>query len=299
MQNLRGILYVVLAMLIFTIEDGFNKALSETLPAGQIVLLLGIGGTLIFLVASLVGRQPFRRAEVLHPVTLVRSASEGVATMAFVVSLALVPISTVASVFQAAPLAITLGAALFLGEKVGWRRWTAVLVGFAGVLVIIRPGMAGFQPQALVVLLAVTGIAVRDLCSRRLPAGLPSTVASALGFSALIPAALGLTLVTGTGFVAMDGREWLYMAAAIVTFAVAYYFLVSATRLGDASALTPFRYTRLIFTLILGAAVFGERPDLPTYIGATMIIGSGLYTYLRERRLARSTLKRKPTDGIV
>jgi drug/metabolite transporter (DMT)-like permease len=143
MNNLRGILLMVAAMAGFAVEDALIKAASATVPVGQILLFLGIGGTLAFgTLARLQGARLFTRVVLLRPV-LLRNASEMLGTMCFVSAIAIAPLSTVSAILQATPLAVTLGAALFLGAEVGWRRWTAILVGFAGVLIIVRPGHGG------------------------------------------------------------------------------------------------------------------------------------------------------------
>ncbi|MGI3164728.1 DMT family transporter [Pseudooceanicola sp. 200-1SW] len=290
MQNVRGIVLVILAMLFFTIEDGFNKYLTGDLPPGQVMILLGVGGVVLFGGICALRGYPVLGAASRHPTVVFRTISEGFSTLFFITSLALVPIATVAAVFQAMPLAITLGAALFLGEQVGWRRWSAVAVGFLGVLIVIRPGMAGFQIEALLVLGAVVAVAARDLLSRRMPPALPSTVAAFLAFAVLIPAGGILMAILGDSWAAMDARQSLLMLLSFLSMAAGYYFMLMATRVGDASAITPFRYTRLLFTLIMGALIFAEVPDALTYLGSALILASGLYTFLRERRLARRSL---------
>ncbi|MBR9762996.1 MAG: DMT family transporter [Rhodobacteraceae bacterium] len=290
MQNLRGIVLVILAMVFFTIEDGFNKFLTASLPAGQVVVLLGLGGVILFGGICLWQRHPVLGPLSRHPTVITRTVAEGFSTVFFISALALVPIATVGAVFQATPLAITLGAALFLGESVGWRRWSAIVVGFIGVLVVIRPGLDGFRPEALLVLGAVLAVAVRDLAARRMPPALPSTVAAFLAFSILVPTGALLLTIEGRSWQVMSAHQSVFMLLSFLSMAAGYYLVLLATRIGDASAVTPFRYTRLLFTLIMGALVFGEIPDLPTYLGSALILGSGLYTFLRERRLARRML---------
>ncbi|SEP57018.1 DMT family transporter [Thalassovita taeanensis] len=287
MNNLRGIFLVILSMAFFSLEDMFIKRMTETIPTGQVMATLGLGGALVFgLLAARQGQRLFGPATIRNGALALRTLSEGFAALFFITSLSLVPISTVSAVFQATPLAITLGAAVFLGEQVGWRRWSAILLGFVGVLIIIRPGMTGFQPASLFVLGAVVAIATRDLTSRRLPQAMSSTVVSFYGFAAIGVAGLPLLLITGATPQAMTLVDVGQMACALVFGVLGYYAIVSATRMGDAAAVTPFRYTRLIFSIALGMLVFGERPDLLTYVGSALIIITGLYTFLRERRAA-------------
>ncbi|MCP5001744.1 MAG: DMT family transporter, partial [Hyphomicrobiales bacterium] len=173
------------------------------------------------------------------------------------------------------------------GEQVGWRRWGAIGLGFVGVLMIIRPGMSGFDPAAAIVLITVIAITVRDLVTRRVPCEVSSSVVSFQGFASLALAGGMLMLLPGQNFTPMTGGLATTMACAVVFSAVGYYGIVAAMRIGDASAVSPFRYTRLLFSLIVGVLVFGERPDALMLTGAALIIGTGLYTFLRERHLAR------------
>lgn len=292
MDNLRGILLVLLSMAAFAVEDLWVKQMTEAVPNGQVIGMIGLGGALVFgLIAGATGAPLLTRAA-RHPVFVLRTAAEAMAAVSFVTALSLVPLGMVAAVFQATPLAVTLGAALFLGEPVGWRRWSAIAIGFAGVLIIIRPGLEGFRPEALIVLCAVIAIAARDLASRRLPAEISSITVSFYAFLALVAAAPLLMAITGDAPVAMARVDVLRLCGAVSFGVVGYYAIVMATRIGEVSAIMPFRYTRLVFSLILGMWVLGERPDAYTLLGAAIIIASGLYTYLRERRLARRQVSR-------
>ncbi|MEQ8292036.1 MAG: DMT family transporter [Roseovarius sp.] len=287
MQNIHGILLVIAAMAGFTIEDTLIKRMSQDIPVGQLLIILGLASTVIFaLIARVRGHDIFARAA-WRPMFLWRALAEATAAMAFVTSLSLVDISVVAAVFQATPLVITMGAALFLGEDVGWRRWTAIGLGFVGVLMIIRPGVAGFEPAALIVLISVCAIAARDLITRRIDANVSSFVISFQGFGVAIPAGFLLLALSGDGPTAMTPAHGAMMLGAVVVGALSYYGIVQAMRLGEAAAVTPFRYTRLLFSLVVGVTGFGEHPDTMTLAGAALIIATGLYTFVREQRLAR------------
>lgn len=289
LDNIRGIALVVLSMAAFTIEDMFIKSLTTAVPTGQVLFFLGTGGAMFFALMARAKGHRLLRPFFTMPTLRIRTLGEAVASVFFVTSLSLVPLATVAAVFQALPLAATLAAALFMGERVGWRRWAAICVGFSGVVLIIRPGMAGFNAASLLVLAAVAGITLRDLISRRLPSDLPSTVVSFHGFMALVVVGPLLVWARGQTLVALDLHQSLFMAAAIGFGVLGYYAIVIATRTADASVITPFRYTRLLFSILIGIAVFNEIPDGLTYAGAALIVGSGLYTFMRERRLARQS----------
>ena len=287
MNNLNGILIVIMAMAAFTVEDAFIKQLSGTIPVGQILLGLGIGSSIIFAVSTWIKGKRLSDPAAWRAPNLWRALAESLAAIAFATSLSLIDISVVAAVFQATPLVITMGAALFLGEDVGWRRWSAIMVGFVGVLMIIRPGMSAFDPNTLLVVFSVVAVAARDLFTRKIDASVDSTVVSFQGFTSLIIAGPILLWLTGGQIHGFTQSEGMMMAGGILFGAIGYYGIVVGMRIGDASAVTPFRYTRLIFSIIMGVLIFGERPDLMTMLGASLIISTGLYTFLRERRLAK------------
>jgi len=211
--------------------------------------------------------------------------SEGVSALAFVKALSLLSFSTVGAVFQVTPLVITMGAALFLGEKVGWRRWLAISVGFIGVLLIIKPGAGSFDSSVFWVVIAVLGVAFRDLVTRTIPVQVSSTVISFQAFLAAIVVGTVSLFVSSDGLIAISIKEAGLFSGAIVFGIAGYYAIVSAMRVGDASIVAPFRYSRLLFALLTGLFVFGDRLDSLSLLGAVIIIGTGLYTFARERQL--------------
>ena len=287
MHNLRAILLVIAAMAGFALEDTAIKVLSETLPVGEILVILAVACAALFgLWAVIKGDRIFARHN-WRPKPLLRAATEGFAAVSFATALAMVDISVVGAVFQSMPLVVTFAAALFLGETVGWRRWSAIAIGFVGVLMIIRPGLSGFDPNVLWVLVAVVMVATRDLMTRVMDAKVPSSVVSFQAFLAVIPAGLLKFWFAGESLQLPGTTEASLLVAATGCAIFGYSCIVAGMRLGDASAVTPFRYTRLVFSMAAGIVVFGERPDLMTFLGSALIIASGLYTFLRERQVAR------------
>lgn len=287
-DNLRGGLLMVLGMAGFALEDMLIKYLSASLPTGQIMLVIGVLGTLAMGGVAFVRGVPLFGHFLLSPVVMLRNLGEMLGAICFVTALALMPLSVATALFQTFPLAVTLGAALFLRESVGWRRWSAVLVGFAGVLIILRPFGQGFDPvPALFSLGAVMSLVLRDLATRRIPPGVASLSLSVWGFVVIIPAGL-LVMATGQVPKAMTFGQTGLLLASVTVAMVAYLAMVAATRIGEVSVIAPYRYTRIVFAMILGAVVFGERPDLWMTVGLVMIVGAGFYTFLRERRLSLS-----------
>ncbi len=285
--NQRGILYMVLGMGGFAVEDAFIKAASAHVPTGQILLTLGVlGGALFVALAWARGHRAWSR-EVLDRAVIGRNLSEMLGSLSYVGALALAPLVTVTAIFQAMPLAVTMGAALFLGERVGWRRWTAILVGFAGVMLIVRPGAVDFQPTSLLAVGAVIGLAARDLFTRRIPGHIDTMLLTAWGFLAVALVGAMQLWVTG-GAMRPSGPDALLLLGALAFGSVGYWWLTESTRLGELSAIMPFRYSRLLFALVIGVVLFGERPDGWTLLGAAIIVGSGIYAFARERARARA-----------
>ncbi len=286
MQNLRASMMMILAMAGFAAEDAIIKYLADDLPVGQIMIVIGLGGALAFgLLAMARGRRLFI-PQAVRGAVLLRNLSEMLGAGGVVLAISLVPLATVTAILQSMPLVVTLGAALFLGEAVGWRRWGAILAGFAGVLVILRPGSVDFDPAALIAVVALLGLAGRDLATRRVPVSVDSLQLSCWGFAMLVPAGMVL-LAFGSAPVAPSLVQWLWLALAVAMGMIAYGALVAATRLGDISATVPFRYSRLIFALVIGLVFFGEVPDGWTIAGSILVVGAGLFSFWRELLLQR------------
>lgn len=287
MDNFRGAVLMVLAMAGFAIEDMFIKLLADAVSVGQILTMLGIGGSLAFGAIVVAKGEPLFARQMLSAPIILRGLGDLIGALAFVSAIVLTPLSSASAILQATPLAVTLGAAVFLREPVGWRRWSAIFVGLIGVLLIIRPGLDSFESLSLLAVIAVFALALRDLATRRTPAIFSTMQLSFLGFIAIVPAGLSLMFFTGSAFVGLDTTQWLYIIAALSVGLFAYYAIVAAMRIGDVGFVTPFRYVRLVIALIIGVAVFGESPDALTLIGAAIIVASGIYTILRERKMRR------------
>ena len=285
--NLRGILLMIAAMTGFAIEDMFIKWAAADLPTGQILLMLGVLGTPVFAALARAEGGRLISRDAFHPAILWRNFGEMAGTFGFITALALTPLTTATAIFQASPLVVTMGAALFLGERVGWRRGLAIGLGFAGVMIIIRPGFEGFQLASLWSVLAVIGLSLRDIATRRIPGHIGTAQVAAWGFVAV--ALLGAMMLTVTGGAHLPSPSQAGLIGGALVFGMAAYWAVTqAMRQGEVSVITPFRYARLVVALLIGIMVFGERPDLWTLLGAALIIGSGLYTFARERLRKRA-----------
>ncbi|RWI29488.1 DMT family transporter [Mesorhizobium sp.] len=284
--NLRGALFMVVAMSGFTLNDAITKVASESMNMAQVMLIRGAFASLF------VGLLAWQRGalalsgSMLQPMVAVRVAGEAGATVSFLIALAHLPIANVSAVLQALPLAVTMGAALVFNEGVGWRRWLAIAIGFAGVLIIVRPGFEGFSIYSVLALACVACCAVRDLATRRIPQAIPTLLVSTTTALAMTMLGAALLLPMG-GWTPMTGESTASLAMAAVLVVIGYQFIIMAMRMGDISFIAPFRYTALLWSILLGLFVFGDVPDLPMILGASVIVGSGLYALYRERIVGR------------
>lgn len=284
--NLRGALFMVVAMSGFTLNDAITKVASESMNMAQVMLIRGAFASL------LVGLLAWQRGalalpgSMLQPMVAVRVAGEAGATASFLIALAHLPIANVSAVLQALPLAVTMGAALVFKEGVGWRRWLAIAIGFAGVLIIVRPGFEGFSIYSLLALACVACCAVRDLATKRIPQAIPTLLVSTTTALAMTMLGAALLLPMG-GWTPMTGESTAFLALAAVLVVIGYQFIIMAMRVGDISFIAPFRYTALLWSILLGLFIFGDVPDLPMILGASIIVCSGLYALYRERIVGR------------
>lgn len=283
--NLRGAALMTAAMAGFAVEDLFIRKASAHVPVGQVMAMMGFGGACIFALMALAAREAVFPRIFLSRAMLVRSGFEIAGRLFYSLAIALTAMSTTVAILQATPLVVLAGAALIFGEKVGWRRWTAVAVGFLGVMIVLRPGLDGFSVMSLLAVAGMAGFAGRDLATRAAPKTMSNRQLGILGFSMLGTA--GLIVLGYTG-----GAHWpdatgagLILGATAFGL-VGYNFLTSAMRTGEVAAVTPFRYTRLVFAMILAMVFLNEMPDRLTLIGSAIIVASGLYTLTRARKRA-------------
>ena len=287
MENLRGILFMILAMAGFAFEDLFIKTLSAHLPVSEIILILGSTGSIIFLIIALLQRAPIIHKDLLNRYVITRTVFELFGALFFVIAIALTPLSSASAILQITPLLVTIGAAVFFRENVGWRRWTAVLIGFIGVLLILRPGFGGFMPASIFALLGAMFLAGRDLATRAMEVKLPSVTIALYAFLAFGISGIFI-MPFNSAMIALTSTDIMYFIGASVFGVIAYYSLVIASRIGEMSVISPFRYSRIVFAMLLSILVLKENPDSLTLIGATIIVVSGLYTFLRENVLKQN-----------
>lgn len=289
-DNSRAALMMVASMAFFAVEDLFLKRSAEALPPGQVLALTGGAGALVFWALAASRRQPILTLEALRGVALLRTLAEAAAAVLYILALALAPLTMTSALLQASPLVVVAGAALFLGETVGWRRWASILVGFAGVLVILKPWDASFDPTGLLTVACVLVLAVRDLATRVMPVRIGTFQVATWAYLGLVPAGVALMAGMGQGFVWPTPGQWAGLGGALVSGLFGYYAVVAAMRLGEVSVVAPFRYTRLVFAMVVAMIFLGERPQGSTLLGAAIVVGSGLYAFARERARKRASL---------
>ncbi len=271
-------------MAAFAVEDMFLKAAAATIPIGQAMFWFGLGGCVIFAILAQRAGDPLFPHEVIEPTMLVRDVFEIAGRLFFTLAIVLTPLSSATAILQATPIVVVAGAALLFGETVGWRRWTAILVGLLGVLVILQPGTDSFTTLSILAVIGMIGFAGRDLATRAAPKSLSGRILGVYGFLMIIIAGLGFWSYETAPFVVPTGFAAFNLAMSSVVGVCAYSSLTMAMRTGDVSSVTPFRYTRLIFGIALGVLIFGESLEPQMLLGSAIIVASGLYILARSRQ---------------
>ncbi len=284
-SNLRGILAMCAAMALFIVNDTLVKVASAELPTHQIIFVRGMIASIAIVAAVLaIGAHRQWRA-LLSPVIAVRSLLEAFVAYTFIAALALMPVADITAILLLSPLLITAFSALFLGEDVRWRRWAAIGVGFVGMLLVVRPGGDVFGWGALLAFLSTLAVAARDLVTRRLPPSVPTLLvtASTIVLLTAISGAVALVLPSAPLRAPMVGL----LAAAALLVIIGNFAMIVAFRDTDVSAVSPFRYTVIVWAVIAGYVAFGDLPQGLAWLGIALIVASGLYSIYREAITAR------------
>ena len=284
--NVKGALLMMASMACFTINDTFIKATDGALPLAQLLFLRGLLATL-FVAVLAVNQNAFRARPSASDWVMIalRSAAEIGAAFFFLTALLNMPLANVTAILQVLPLTVTLSAALFFKERIGWRRMSAILIGFAGMLLIVRPGTDGFSLFSLYALAAVACVTARDLSVRRMSSAVPSLLVTFCASVSVLLAAGAVSIAVE--WAPVTPRLGGLIAASALFIVGGYFFSVQVMRTGDVSFIAPFRYTGLIWALVLGWLVFADWPEPLTLLGAAIIVATGLFTLYRERALLR------------
>lgn len=288
-ENSKAIIAMMLAMLGFIVNDTLVKVVSERLPLGEIMFVRGIIAIVFVLALSAATGALSQFRHLAHKTVPLRAAAEICATILYLTALFRMPIANVTAILQALPLVVTAAAAIFFAAPVGWRRWSAIGVGFSGVLLIVRPGLEGFDSWALVALGGVFCMAVRDLSTQRMPKNVPTLGVTAATLAGV--ATVGLVLSTRETWLMPTGYEFALLVGAALFINIGFSFIIIAMRTGDISVVAPFRYSIILWAIALGYLVWGDVPDFMTLAGTTIIVATGIYSFFRERKLASQAAK--------
>lgn len=281
-NNIRAAALMVASQAAFAVNDALVKLSSGSIETAQIMALRGVMTTTLLVALALWfgALLPIRHA--FHPAVMCRALADIATTIAYISALRHMPLANTTAIFQALPLTITLLAAIFLREQVGWRRWCAIATGFLGVLVIVRPDSEGFNIYAVWVVLSVLAAAVRDLVTRAMPSSIPSLHVACVTAGAVC--LTGFVWLPVAGWQPMTGSLWAMLAVAAVAVGVGYVLIVLAVRMGDMSFVAPFRYTVLLSAFVLGIVLFAEIPQPSALLGSAIVVASGAYMIRRETR---------------
>jgi S-adenosylmethionine uptake transporter len=271
---------MVLAMASFIVNDTCVKAIGSTLPLGEIIM---IRGSLAFcLIAMVCAHQGVldKLPQAFSRIVIFRSLIDVAVTLMFLVALIHMEIANLTAILQSVPLAVAILSVLFLGERVGIRRSTAIIAGFIGVLLVVQPSPANFTAYEALALIIVVALAIRDVLTKRIPAHVPIFIVALAnaGYVSLGGVMLGLY----QGFVWPAPWQWALMCSASIVLASGYLLMVATLRSGDLSATAPFRYSNVVFAILLGMVFFAEFPNLEAYLGMALIVAAGLYTAHRD-----------------
>tara|TARA_X000000950_G_scaffold57421_2_gene69189 strand:- start:2735 stop:3610 length:876 start_codon:yes stop_codon:yes gene_type:complete len=286
-DNLLGAALMTCCVLAYVLNDAVMKLLFADIDFFQAIFLRGLVSLPPILILALMTKTLLQKYSAKNQrLMIIRILAEIGTTVTFLTALKHMPLANVTAILQSLPLAITMAAAIFLSEPVGWRRWSAICVGFTGVLIIIRPGLAGFNSYSLLALAAVILLTVREISTRQLDNKVP-TVTVALSTTLGITAFAALMLI-GTEWAQINFVSWSLIIAAAAAVTVATLLSVVAMRTGDIGFVSPFRYTSLIGAIGLGILLFGEWPDGITLLGAAIIAFAGIYSLYREQILNKN-----------
>lgn len=290
-DNIRAALFMMAGTGAYTINDVFLRLLGDDLPMFQIMLMRGVVVTAFFglLLWRIRTQLTGLNRRDLGLVGL-RSISEAAAAYFFLMALFNMPIADLTAILQVIPLTVALAAFVVLKEPLGWRRMSAILIGFCGVLIIVRPGADGFTIYAVSALMSVACVTVRDLTTRMLDRSMPSVL---VAFSASFAVTLfGATGSTAEIWVMPGTLGWIWLLGAITFIILGYILVILAMRTGELTFAAPFRYAALLFALVAGWLVFDEWPDALTFIGSAIVVATGVYTLYRERQVRRAMTTR-------
>ena len=280
-NNAKGIVLMLFSMASFALGDTFVKTSGSFLSPAQIMFFLISGGLILFALIAVAKGENLKEPRAFAPVLLLRYCTEMIGLLGMIMALTSVPLSIVGAVTQASPILVAVGAVIFLRETVSWRRWSSIAIGFCGVVLVIQPWGESLDYAVLWAVLALVGFSVRDLVTRLTPPDIASASLATFTMVAALPFTATWVLFTGEKFFPAE-INWIIVGCMVILGSVGYLLLITSLRLGELSAIMPFRYSRIVFLLIFGVLFFGESPSLSMLLGSALVIVSGIYLMWRE-----------------
>ncbi len=280
-NNAKGIVMMLFSMASFALGDTFVKTSGSFLSPAQIMFFLISGGLILFALIAVAKGENLKEPRAFAPVLLLRYCTEMIGLLGMIMALTSVPLSIVGAVTQASPILVAVGAVIFLRETVSWRRWSSIAIGFCGVVLVIQPWGESLDYAVLWAVLALVGFSVRDLVTRLTPPDIASASLATFTMVAALPFTATWVLFTGEKFFPAE-INWIIVGCMVILGSVGYLLLITSLRLGELSAIMPFRYSRIVFLLIFGVLFFGESPSLSMLLGSALVIVSGIYLMWRE-----------------
>ena len=280
-NNAKGIVMMLFSMASFALGDTFVKTSGSFLSPAQIMFFLISGGLILFALIAVAKGENLKEPRAFAPVLLLRYCTEMIGLLGMIMALTNVPLSIVGAVTQASPILVAVGAVIFLRETVSWRRWSSIAIGFCGVVLVIQPWGESLDYAVLWAVVALVGFSVRDLVTRLTPPDIASASLATFTMVAALPFTATWVLFTGEKFFPAE-INWVIVGCMVILGSVGYLLLITSLRLGELSAIMPFRYSRIVFLLIFGVLFFGESPSLSMLLGSALVIVSGIYLMWRE-----------------
>jgi len=289
-KNSKGIFLMIISMASFAAGDTFVKISGAFLSPAQIMFFLIAGGLIIFAMIAKIKGENLLDSRAFSPVLLIRYLAEMIGLVAMIIGLTKIPLSVVGTVTQASPILVAAGAVFFFKEIVSWRRWSSIVIGFIGVVLVIQPGSQNLDYAVIWAVVALVAFSIRDLVTRLTPPDIPSASIATFTMIAAFPFTAGWVFLGGEKFFPPE-IDWVVVASMIILGSFGYLLLITSLRLGELSAIMPFRYSRIVFLLILGVLVFGERPTASMLVGTALILTSGVYIMWREKVVKSGLIK--------
>lgn len=266
---------MILAMACLACRDAMNKFLASSIPVSQVLVLVGFVGALVFFILSFPMKVSLIDNKMKSTAFILRFFSELISAVFFLVSIVFISLSSASAISQATPILVTIGGIIFFKERVTINNWMLILLGFAGVLLIIKPTNGSFNPYFFIAIISVTFLALKDLTTRFISNSLPTISICFWSFLALFFGGI-FCIPFFESFRPITGIDYLFLLSTTFFSALGNLFLILATRGGEVSLVTSFRYTRLPFAILIGIVLFNESIDLTTLTGCILITVVGI-----------------------